>query len=65
MIRLTLIIFFTFILCINSLKPTIDVYYESLCPDSISFIVNSFKNFYSSPEYEKLANVNFLCFRKR
>lgn len=39
--------------------PVIDVFIESLCPDSMQFIEGSFKNFYENESHEQLAVVNF------
>ena len=40
--------------------PQVEIYIESLSPESISFILNSFVKFHSNPEHDKLATVNFL-----
>src|SRR5689334_361194 len=37
--------------------PKVDVYMESLCPDSIHFIETSFKPFFSNPSKHELADV--------
>ena len=42
--------------------PQIDVYVESLCPDCMGFIADSFKEFHNNPDHEKLANVTFYAF---
>jgi interferon gamma-inducible protein 30 len=43
-------------------KPVVDVYIESLCPDSWNFVVGPFKDYFDSPYREKLAVVNFYVF---
>jgi hypothetical protein len=44
--------------------PTIDVYFESLSPESYDFILGSFLEFHSNPSHDKLATVNFLPYGK-
>lgn len=46
----------------KSTLPKIDVLIESLCPDSVKFIKNSFKTYFSNKDYGKLANVQFYPF---
>ncbi len=61
--KVKILILFAFITLFNcSALPVIEVYTESLCPDCMDFIGGAFQNFYSNPDHNKLATVNFLCF---
>ena len=42
--------------------PKIQVYIESLCPDCINFITNSFKDFYEKVQKPNLADIEFIPF---
>jgi interferon gamma-inducible protein 30 len=44
-------------LILSGSVPKVDVYMESLCPDSIHFIENSFKAFQANPSKSQLADV--------
>lgn len=47
----------------NDFPPSIKVYAESLCPDTINFIVNSFGQFKDFPERSKvLKSIDFIVF---
>lgn len=53
------------LLCIGSIiseSPIIDVYIESLCPDCMEYIQNSFAEFFKNPNHADLAVVNFYPF---
>ena len=44
----------------TSLVPKIQVYIESLCPDCVNFITNSFKDFYEKVKRPNLADIEFI-----
>ena len=44
------------------LRPKIQIYIESLCPDCVDFITNSFKDFYEKVEKPNLLDIEFIPF---
>ena len=58
-------ILFLFVLSIQSDdRVKIDVYGETLCPDTIRFIMRSFKKAIYTQDIEKIADINFYNYGK-
>lgn len=65
-IRLTLLVISISLLAckIQENSAKIDIFVETLCPDSKNFIIGSFKRFFLKNDHDRLGKINFITYGK-